>query len=183
MKPKQRTLTMQPKRFIYIQNLSDSTKCLLWVVLEGWLWVWVEALDVRPTSVHPPLAVPKSLLRLMPMALPPSAWTRPPSILWTRNSFRSWHKLSSIRRRQPRWLSTFNKGHAISIILGHRAHIWKQSVLRWSWHHGDVSTKPREAWDILGEPSGPLAGHLWLQTAYDSCNHRPQVSFHANMWM
>ena len=75
------------------------------------------------------------------------------------------------------------KGYGNSNILGHRAHLWKQSVLCRSWHHGDVSTKPREARDLLGEPSGPLACHVWLQTAYDSSNHRTQVSFHVNMQM
>ena len=42
--------------------------------------------------------------------------------------------------------SIFNKGYRNSNILkGHRAHLWKQSVLRWSRHNGDVPTKPREA--------------------------------------
>ena len=75
------------------------------------------------------------------------------------------------------------KGYSNSNILGHRAHLWKQSVLRWSWHHGDVPTKPGEAWDLLGEPSESLACLIWLQTAYDSSNHRTQVSIHLNMQM
>ena len=40
--------------------------------------------------------------------------------------------------------SIFNKGYK-NTFIGHSAHLWKQSVLRWSGHHGDVPTKPGEA--------------------------------------
>ena len=40
--------------------------------------------------------------------------------------------------------SIFNKGYK-NTFIGHRAHLWKQSVLRWSRHNGDVPTKPGEA--------------------------------------
>ena len=58
---------------------------------------------------------------------------------------------------------------------GHRAHVWKQSLLRWSRHHGDVPAEPGEAGNLLGKSPGSLAGHLWLQVANDGGHHWTQV--------
>ena len=58
---------------------------------------------------------------------------------------------------------------------GNCAHVWKQSLLRWSRHHGDVPAEPGEAGNFLGKSPGPLAGHLWLQVANDGGHHWTQV--------
>ena len=91
------------KKHLRFTDLSLST-CPHWVV-GGLLWPWAEVfLSQHQCSAPPALLAPKSQCRPMLTALPPSAWTRPPLTRWTRNSFRSWPKLSLTQKRPLRWI-------------------------------------------------------------------------------
>ena len=92
---------IEKKKHLHFPDLSTW---LRWVV-EDWLWPWGEVfLSQHQSSAPPALLTPKSLCRPMLTALPPSAWTRPPLTRWTRNSFRSWPKLSLTQKRLLRWI-------------------------------------------------------------------------------